>query len=82
LDGQAKGHDRKKYTSKEQIDHHRDRGAGQKLPNRFEFTHSRDRVSDTAGLEVCQRQRQQMSKELRPETDINAIGGVREQVRA
>ena len=41
-----------------------------------------DRIADATGLEVCDRQRHQVTKQPGAELDIDAVRGVREQIDA
>ena len=57
-------------------------GTGQKVADVLELAHPRDRVADSPRLEIGDRQRQQMAEQPCAELDVDAVGGVGEQVGA
>ncbi len=48
----------------------------------FQFAHTRDGVTDAAGLKIGRRQCQQMLEQPCTELDVDPVGGVREKIRA
>ena len=58
----------------------RQRRAGEKISDVLEFAHPRHGIADPPRLEIGHRQRQQMAEQPRAEFDVDAVGGVREQI--
>ena len=75
-------HHRQEHEGEEQIDDERQRRAGEEIADVLQFADPRDRIADAPRLEIGHRQRQQMAKQARAELDVDAVGGVREQIGA
>ena len=73
-------HHRQEDEGEEQVDDQRQRRTGQELADVFQFAHPRHRVAGAPRLEIGDRQRHQMAEQPRPKLDIDAVGGVREQI--
>ena len=58
----------------------RQRRAGEEITDVLELAHPRHRIAGPPRLEIGDRQRQQMAEQPRPEFDVDAVGGVREQI--
>jgi hypothetical protein len=70
-------------TNREQeVEDQRDGVAGEELADVLQLAHARDGVADPARLEVGERQVQQVAEQARAEFDVDAAGGVREDVAA
>ena len=67
---------------KEQIDDQRDGGTGQELADGFQLAHAGHGIAHAARLEIGERQPQEMAEQVRAETDIDARGGVGEDIGA
>ena len=75
-------HHREEHDGKEEIDHHREAGTGNEIADRLQLPHPGHRIADPAGLEISQRQTQQMIEQLGPQGHVDAVGGVGEQIGA
>jgi len=73
-------HHRQEHEGEEQVDDEGQRRAGEKIADVLQLAHPRDRVADAPGLEVGHRQGQQVMEQARAELDIDAVGGMREQI--
>ncbi len=73
-------HHCQEHAGKKQVDDEGQRRAGEKVADVFQFAHPRHRIADAPRLEVGHRQRHQMVEQARAELDVDAVGGVREQV--
>ena len=54
--------------------------AGEKIADVFQFAHACHRVADAPRLEIGHRQGQQVMKQARAKFDVDAVGGMREQI--
>ena len=68
------------HEGEEQVDDQRQRRAGQEIADVLELAHPRHGIADAPRLEIGDRQGQQMAEEPRAELDIDAVGGVREEI--
>jgi hypothetical protein len=75
-------HDRKEHKGEEQIDDEGQGRTGEKIADVLQFAHPRHRVADAPRLKVGHRQSQQVAEKARAEFDVDAVGGVREQIGA
>ena len=75
-------HHRQEHEGKEKVDDEGQGRAGEKIADVFQFTHPRDRIADAPRLEIGHRQSQQVVEQARAKFDIDAVGGVRKQIRA
>jgi hypothetical protein len=75
-------HNAEEDDREDEVEHQRERVAGEEAADVLQLAHARHRVSRAAGLEVCQRQGQQVTKQLGAEFDVDAAGGVAEDVSA
>jgi hypothetical protein len=73
-------HHAQEDEGEQQVDHERQRRAGEEIADVLQFAHPRYGVADAPRLEIGHRQRQQVPKQARPELDVDAVGGVREQI--
>ena len=71
-----------KTTENTHVEHQRERVAGEEAADVLQLAHARHRVADAARLEVGQRQLQQVAEQPRAELDVDAAGGVAEDVGA
>jgi len=69
-------------TREHQVEHQRDRVAGEEAADVLQLAHAGDRVADAARLEVRERQAHQVAEQARAEFDVDAAGGVAEDVGA
>ena len=75
-------HHRDEDDREQHVQHQRQRVASEKAADVFQLAHASDRIADAARLEVGQRQVQQVPKQPRAQFDIDATGGVAEDVGA
>ena len=75
-------HHRQEHEGEEQVDDQRQRRTGQELADVFQFAHPRHRIADAPRLEIGDRQRHQVAEQARTQFDIDAVGGVREEIGA
>ena len=75
-------HHREEDEGEEQVDHQRQRRAREEVADVLELAHARHRIADAPGLEIGDRQRQQMAEQPGAELDVDAVGGVGEQIGA
>ncbi len=73
-------HHRDEYEGEEQVDDEGERGAGEKLADVLKFAHPGHRIADTPGLEIGDRQRQQVAEQTGAELDVDAVGRMCKQV--
>ena len=73
-------HHRQEHEGEEQVDDEGQRRAGEKIADVLQLAHPRHRIADPPRLEIGHRQRQQMAEQPRAEFDVDAVGGVREQI--
>ena len=75
-------HDGQEQRRERQIDHEGERGAGQEAADVLQLSHPRHRIARATGLEIGERQRHQMPEQARPQLDVDAVGGMREDIGA
>ena len=75
-------HHAQEHEGEEQVDDQGQRRAGEEIADVLQFAHPRHQIADAPRLEIGHRQRQQMVKQPRPEFDVDAVGGVSEQIGA
>ena len=75
-------HHRQEDDGEEQVDDQGQRRAGEEVADVLQLAHPRHRIADAARLEVGQRQGQQVAEQPRAELDVDAVGGVGEQIGA
>src|SRR5262245_201197 len=75
-------HDRQEHEGEEQVDDEGQGRAGEKIADVLQFAHPRHRIADAPRLKVAHRQSQQVAEQARAELDVDAVGGVREQIGA
>ena len=73
-------HHRQEHEGEKQIDDEGQRRTGEKIADVLQLAHARHRIADAARLEIGHRQSQQMMKQARAELDVDAVGGVREEI--
>jgi hypothetical protein len=73
-------HDAQEDDGEDEVDHQGQGGAGQEVAHRFQLAHAGDAVARPAGLEVGQRQRQQVAEQAGAQRHVDAVGGVGEHV--
>ena len=74
-------HHRQEHEGEKQIDDEGQRRTGEKIADVLQLAHARHRIADATRLEIGHRQSQQMMKQARAELDVDAVGGVREEIR-
>ena len=72
----------RKTNAEEQVDHQRQRRAGEEVADVLQLAHARDRIADPARLEIGDRQRQKVAEQPRAEFHVDAVGRMREQIGA
>src|SRR5579883_189050 len=75
-------HHRQEHDREEEIDDERQRRAREEIPDVLELPHARHGIAGAACLEIGDGQGHEMTEEPRAELDIDAVGGVREDVSA
>ena len=73
-------HHRQEHKGEEQVDDEGQRRAGEKIADVLQFAHPRHRIAHAPRLKVGHRQGQQMVEQARAEFDVDAVGGMREQI--
>ncbi len=73
-------HDAKEDEGEEKVDDEGERRTGDEAADVLQFAHARHGVADTPGLEIGERQREQMAEEAGAELDVDPVGGVREDI--
>ena len=73
-------HHRQEHEGEEQVDDEGQGRAGEEIADVLQFAHPRHRIADAPRLEVGHRQSQQVVEQARAELDVDAVGGVREQI--
>src|SRR5262249_56752992 len=73
-------HDRQENKGEEQVDDEGKGRAGEKIADVLQFAHPRYRIADAPHLKVGHRQSQQVVEQARAEFDVDAVGGMREQI--
>ena len=68
--------------AEQDVEHERERVAGEEAADVLQLAHARHRVADAAGLEVSQGQPQQVAEQPRAEFHVDAARGVAEHVGA
>jgi hypothetical protein len=75
-------HHREKDHGEEEIDDQGQAGTGDELADVLQLAHARDRIADAARSEIGERQRHQVAEQARAQLNVDAVGGVREDVGA
>src|SRR5262249_45057095 len=73
-------HDRQEHKGEEQVDDEGQGRAGEKIADVLQFAHPRYGIADAPRLKVGHRQSQQVVEQAGTEFDVDAVGGVREQI--
>ena len=75
-------HHRQEDEGEEQVDDQGQRRAGEEIADVLQLAHPRHRIADPPRLEVGHRQGQQVMEQAGAELDVDAVGGVGEQIGA
>ena len=75
-------HHANEHHREEHVEHHGDRIAGKKGTDVLQFPHTRHRIADPTRLEIAQWKMQQVAEQPGAKLDVDAAGGVREDVAA
>jgi hypothetical protein len=75
-------HDHHEDNAEEQVDHQRQRRAGEEVTDVLQLAHARDRIADPARLEIGDRQRQKVAEQPGAEFHVDAVRRMREQIGA
>ena len=75
-------HHADKDRAEKEIEHKRDRRAGQKLANGFQFPDARHRVAHAARLKIGQRQSHQVTENAGAQLDIDPVARMRKKIGA
>jgi hypothetical protein len=67
---------------KEKVDDECERGARDEGADVFELAHACDRIAHAPGLEISERQGEQVPEQPRAQLDIDAVRGMREEIGA
>ena len=70
------------HQGEDQIEQRRQALPGQKAADRLQFAHARDRLPRRAGLEIGERQAEEMMEQPPPEFDVDPVGGVAQRIGA
>ena len=76
------GHHRQEDEGEEEIDDQGERRTRQEIADVLELAHARHRIAGAARLEIGDGQRHQMAEKASAQLDIDAVGGVREDIGA
>ena len=75
-------HDRQEHDGEEQVDDEGERRAGEEVADVLQFAYPRYGIADSPRLKIGHRQGHQVAEQARTQLDVDAVGGVREQIGA